>query len=311
MINARDAMPGGGEVGAETSAAEITADQGIPVSPGQYARLMVSDTGTGMTAEVRDRLFEPFFTTKPAEQGTGLGLATVYGIVSDAGGHIGVDSAPGRGTTFEILLPLAADPTGSAATTAASGGANHGHGERVAVVEDDDYVRDLVVRILAEDGYRTTALTEDGLDEPALDDVALLITDIVLRGEPGPVVAERCGPGIPASGRSSCPATATPSSARATGSAARSPSCRSPSPLWNCWPRSGRSSHRRRAGARVSGRDAPRLRTLTPGETARIRHDGPFWCLFSLLLAPGGAAVAISWETTKWTVPHGKCRGWR
>jgi len=103
VINARDAMPDGGVVTVETEIAECTAG---PLPSGRYALLTVSDTG--MTAEVRDRLFEPFFTTKPSDRGTGLGLATVYGIVGDAGGHIGVDTALGHGTTFRILLPLAA-----------------------------------------------------------------------------------------------------------------------------------------------------------------------------------------------------------
>jgi two-component system cell cycle sensor histidine kinase/response regulator CckA len=98
VINARDAMPDGGDVVITTGRTETPS--------GACAELTVSDTGTGMTAEVRERLFEPFFTTKPVDRGTGLGLSTVYGIVTDAGGHIRVDSAPGAGTTFVILLPL-------------------------------------------------------------------------------------------------------------------------------------------------------------------------------------------------------------
>ncbi|WP_433789353.1 two-component system sensor histidine kinase NtrB [Actinoplanes sp. CA-252034] len=106
VINARDAMPDGGDV---------TITTGLNT----FAELTVTDTGAGMTAEVRERLFEPFFTTKPVDRGTGLGLSTVYGIVSDAGGHIRVDSEPGSGTTFEILLPLvpAAAPALSAGTS--------------------------------------------------------------------------------------------------------------------------------------------------------------------------------------------------
>ncbi|MEU4690153.1 PAS domain S-box protein [Actinoplanes sp. NPDC023714] len=106
VINARDAMPGGGMVVIETDLIEVPAGMAAPVPPGRYGKLTVSDTGTGMTPEVRDRLFEPFFTTKPIDQGTGLGLSTVYGIVTDARGHITVDSTPGIGTTFVILLPV-------------------------------------------------------------------------------------------------------------------------------------------------------------------------------------------------------------
>ncbi|GGN33080.1 PAS domain S-box-containing protein [Actinoplanes campanulatus] len=106
VINARDAMPGGGFVAIATSVVELSEDPAQSLPAGRYAQLTVSDNGTGMSAEVKDRLFEPFFTTKPADQGTGLGLATVYGIVGDAGGAITVDSTLGAGTTFRILLPL-------------------------------------------------------------------------------------------------------------------------------------------------------------------------------------------------------------
>ncbi|GGN09672.1 hypothetical protein GCM10010109_19100 [Actinoplanes campanulatus] len=178
IVNARDAMPDGGVVVMET-------DQ----PPGGNARLTVSDTGCGMTAEVRDRLFEPFFTTKPADRGTGLGLATVYGIVTDAGGQISVDSSPGIGTTFQILLPLAAEPADQVPD------ADHspapGNGEHVVVIDDEEHVRDLVVRILEQNGYRATVWLDGSPpgDEP--DDVALLVTDIMLRGRSGPAIAER------------------------------------------------------------------------------------------------------------------------
>ncbi|BCY08146.1 PAS domain-containing sensor histidine kinase [Actinoplanes sp. L3-i22] len=188
VINARDAMPEGGVVVVETDYLELGAEPAAPLPPGRYARLTVSDTGCGMTPEVRDRLFEPFFTTKTPDRGTGLGLATVYGIVGDAGGSIGVDSAPGIGTTFRILLPAATSQV--EAPAGPSGEPAQGHGELVLVVEDDDYVRDLVIRILRDHGYRATALGESlaGMD---LDDVALVITDVVMRGRSGPALAAR------------------------------------------------------------------------------------------------------------------------
>ncbi|RZU53512.1 PAS domain S-box-containing protein [Krasilnikovia cinnamomea] len=107
VINARDAMPHGGTIDIETGITGLAEGPAQPLPAGSYAQLTIRDNGTGMSAEVKDRLFEPFFTTKPEDQGTGLGLATVYGIVADAGGTITVDSTPGAGTTFRILLPLA------------------------------------------------------------------------------------------------------------------------------------------------------------------------------------------------------------
>ncbi|GIM88691.1 hypothetical protein Ato02nite_004840 [Paractinoplanes toevensis] len=189
VINARDAMPDGGVVVVETDLAEVCAGDATPLPPGPYARLTVSDTGTGMTAEVRDRLFEPFFTTKPADQGTGLGLATVYGIVGDADGHIGVESTPGVGTTFRILLPPAAEPADQPAAPAAR--RSPGHGELVAVIEDEEYVRDLVLRILQENGYHAIALSEGSVADADLHGVALLITDIVLPDKSGPALADQ------------------------------------------------------------------------------------------------------------------------
>ncbi|MCU7725001.1 PAS domain S-box protein [Actinoplanes sp. KI2] len=110
VINARDAMPQGGAITVETSIARLPEDAGHPLPAGSYAQLTVTDTGTGMSAEVKDRIFEPFFSTKPEDRGTGLGLATVYGIVGDAGGTITVESTPGIGTTFRIQLPTADTP---------------------------------------------------------------------------------------------------------------------------------------------------------------------------------------------------------
>ncbi|GLW35749.1 two-component system sensor histidine kinase NtrB [Actinoplanes regularis] len=110
VINARDAMPGGGAVEIATGTVEISGDPDQTLPAGHYAQLTVSDNGTGMSAEVKDRLFEPFFTTKAADKGTGLGLATVYGIVGDAGGTITVDSTLDVGTTFRILLPMSSSP---------------------------------------------------------------------------------------------------------------------------------------------------------------------------------------------------------
>ncbi|WP_436536500.1 ATP-binding response regulator [Actinoplanes sp. HUAS TT8] len=190
VINARDAMPEGGVVVVETDGVELGDGPAEPLPPGRYARLTVSDTGSGMTPEVRDRLFEPFFTTKPADRGTGLGLATVYGIVGDAGGTIGVESAPGIGTTFRILLPSAAMPVDAPAGPS-GGELAHGHGELVMVVEDDDFVRDLVIRILRDNGYRATALGEQSLAGMDLHDVSLVITDVVMQGRSGPALAAR------------------------------------------------------------------------------------------------------------------------
>ncbi|AEV83089.1 histidine kinase [Actinoplanes sp. SE50] len=179
VINARDAMPDGGVVLIETGRA-----------PGRRVRMTVSDTGCGMSPEVKDRLFEPFFTTKPADRGTGLGLATVYGIVGDAGGSIQVDSTPGVGTTFEILLPLAGDTTGQEPEPDAHRPVT-GHGERILLVEDDEFVRDLVVRILNGNGYQTVPLDENAAGDADVAGAAVLLSDIMLRFRSGPAIADQ------------------------------------------------------------------------------------------------------------------------
>ncbi|MET8150845.1 ATP-binding protein [Actinoplanes sp. NPDC049668] len=193
VINARDAMPDGGVVDVGTDLVELaTASVVMPLPAGRYAQLTVTDNGTGMSAEVRDRLFEPFFTTKPSDKGTGLGLATVYGIVIDAEGTITVDSTPGAGTTFRILLPFATRSADGAGRLAPILGTGHGKGERILVVEDDDTIRDDVVRILKPNGYRTTAVRDaDSALRMDLNNVDLLITDMILPDRYGSAVADQ------------------------------------------------------------------------------------------------------------------------
>jgi two-component system, cell cycle sensor histidine kinase and response regulator CckA len=189
--NARDAMPGGGRLTIETSGAELEAGPGV--------LLAVSDTGVGMSEEVRRQAFEPFFTTKSQGAGTGLGLATVFGVVSQSGGSVYVYSEEGLGTTFKIYLPAAHDRAEPAAAPPAAAASGNGT-ETVMVVEDDDGVRELVRLMLESRGYRVLAAA--GADE-ALglcddDGVDLLLTDVVMPGTNGRVLAERLAQRCPA-----------------------------------------------------------------------------------------------------------------
>src|SRR6266540_4204347 len=155
-VNARDAMPNGGKLTIET--ANIEVDESLAhlhpwMRLGSYVRLAVRDSGHGMSADVLAHVFEPFFTTKPVGKGTGLGLATVYGIVKQNEGYILVDSTPGQGTTFEILLPRIPDAALAAARPPAPIGSSRGT-ETVLVVEDDPQVREVTVRAIRAGGYR-------------------------------------------------------------------------------------------------------------------------------------------------------------
>ncbi|CAN5696334.1 hypothetical protein BH24ACT26_BH24ACT26_18650 [soil metagenome] len=193
-FNARDAMPEGGvltlETRNETRMREATAAQ----SPtGDHVALIVRDTGSGMSKEVMDRIFEPFFTTKPFGQGTGLGLATVYGIVQQAGGGIEVESEPGGGTTFRILLPAVPRAAGLPAVVSPEARAA-GSGETILVAEDEEAVRKLVRRILARNGYDVVeaesgerALELLRCDPSRVDGV---ITDVVMPGMTGRQLVE-------------------------------------------------------------------------------------------------------------------------
>jgi CheY-like chemotaxis protein/two-component sensor histidine kinase len=155
-VNAQDAMPAGGKLTIETSLAELDqhyASHHMGVVPGRYLMLVVSDTGLGMDKETRDQIFEPFFTTKNIGQGTGLGLATVYGIVKQHQGTIWVYSEPGQGTTFKVYFP-ASDNLQAGEGKAAPVVLNETRGsETVLVIEDDDMVRDLAVSVLQNQGY--------------------------------------------------------------------------------------------------------------------------------------------------------------
>ncbi|MCM4078750.1 ATP-binding protein [Paractinoplanes hotanensis] len=198
--NARDAMPDGGTLVLEANTAEISADARGPqpaLPPGTYARLLVSDTGTGMAPEVAERVFEPFFTTRPG-QGAGLGLSTAYGIVSEAGGSIAVYSEPGVGTTFRVYLPLVAAP----APPERREQPPPGDGRTVVVVEHEPPLLRAATRILTGAGYRVIAAATgpEALVVIGDRDVDVVVTDVVMPDMTGPRLAELLRerqPGLP------------------------------------------------------------------------------------------------------------------
>ena len=195
-VNARDAMPNGGKLTIETANVELDeeyARRHIAVKPGRYVMLAVSDTGIGMTPEVKDRVFEPFFTTKEKGKGTGLGLSTVYGIVKQSGGNIWVYSEPGQGTTFTIYLPVVDEAVVEEPEERPIAGTSRG-GETILIVEDDTNVRKLTSLILNRKGYRVLEASngEQALDicrdlEKPLD---LVLTDVVMPAMSGKRVIE-------------------------------------------------------------------------------------------------------------------------
>jgi CheY-like chemotaxis protein len=196
VLNSRDAMPEGGRLTIETSNVVIDEEYATAhaeTSPGDYVVVAISDTGAGMTREVREKIFEPFFTTKEKGRGTGLGLPSVYGIVKQSGGFVWVYSELGKGTTFKIYLPRAMEVRVPGASTPQR---NRTVGaETILLVEDDDEVRQVASRILRRNGYR---VLEAGNGADALrvcenenDPVDLIVTDLVMPEMGGSELAKK------------------------------------------------------------------------------------------------------------------------
>jgi len=208
-VNARDAMPGGGRLTIDTGNAEVDetyASTRPALRPGRYVRLRVSDTGTGMDQATAERVFEPFFSTKPKGRGTGLGLATVYGIVTSSGGTIEIYSEPGLGTTVSVLLPVTDEDADAVAPPPAAGDDRDcGHGETILVVEDEASLRELTSRILVRSGYQVCVVASGSeavrqASDPA-QPIDLLLTDVVMPEMLGNEVAAQVAeirPGVPA-----------------------------------------------------------------------------------------------------------------
>ena len=188
-LNSRDAMSGGGKLTIETANSYLDqdyADRETEVSAGQYVVIMVSDTGTGISTDIIDRVFEPFFTTKDVGEGTGLGLSMVYGFIKQSGGHVAVYSEPGEGTTVKLYSPRApgSDVAEDFVADARQGNVQTGD-ETVLVVEDDEDVKEFVSSTLIDLGY-TVLAANDGRAAIAMmaehPEIDLLLTDVVLPG---------------------------------------------------------------------------------------------------------------------------------
>jgi PAS domain S-box-containing protein len=195
-VNARDALPSGGTVVVQTSVADVDGSHAasrVGLPPGRYACLKVSDTGVGMSADIIDRAFEPFFTTKPTGEGSGLGLAAVHGIVTQAGGYVQIYSEPDIGTTVTILLPAVGQGTWPEPPPDQE--PRRGRGETVLIVEDEPALREVTRRILSRSGYHVMAAAtgHEAIEIAAghTGDIDVLLTDVVMPGMLGREAAER------------------------------------------------------------------------------------------------------------------------
>jgi len=197
-VNARDAMPNGGSLTVETANVVLDreyAENRVGVKPGRYVMLAATDTGCGMDSATQKRIFEPFYTTKAQQEGTGLGLSTVYGIVKQHGGNIWVYSEPGEGTTFKVYLPLVSATVETGMESAELEAELPAGTETVLVVEDEDGVRTIIERTLGECGY--TVLTAANPEQAErvysehIDEIDLLLTDVVLPDMRGPALYDR------------------------------------------------------------------------------------------------------------------------
>jgi signal transduction histidine kinase/CheY-like chemotaxis protein len=201
VVNARDAMPEGGLLTLRVADGDSLGDgagapavaAGLELPPGPYVELTVGDTGSGMTPEVKARLFEPFFSTKPPDKGTGLGLATVHGIVRQSGGDVRVETEPGKGSSFHVFLPRLADAGGETEAHPPAAAADHGT-EVLLLVEDEDSIREPAAEILESRGYLVLP-ARSGAEALAVarahaGPIDLMITDVVMPGMNGNQLAE-------------------------------------------------------------------------------------------------------------------------
>jgi two-component system, cell cycle sensor histidine kinase and response regulator CckA len=197
VVNARDAMPQGGKLTIETTNIYLTEEytkHHLAVTPGPHVMLAICDTGIGMDEQTQKRIFDPFFTTKEAGKGTGLGLATVYGIVKQSGGNIWVYSEVGRGTTFKVYLPRVDESAKEYNAVAKVEESSRGT-ETILLVEDEELVRNLAREVLESYNYQVLEAAKGGtallLCEHHEEPISLLLTDIVLPEMSGHLLAER------------------------------------------------------------------------------------------------------------------------
>jgi PAS domain S-box-containing protein len=185
VINARDAMPRGGALSISTRAVTFARQAEVGLEPGHYSEIAVTDTGFGMSTDVKQRAFEPFFTTKPVGKGSGLGLAMVYGFAKQSGGHVLIESEPGRGTSIRVALPQTGSATLPAAGAKSAAADPIGRGEKVLIVEDEAAVRSWVASTIAGLGYTPLEVADGRAALKILEadnGVAVLFTDVMLPG---------------------------------------------------------------------------------------------------------------------------------